>query len=91
MGKGRVLGGLLCVAGAVVFALYVGFVLAKLGWLNLDLFDYATTTSWFVVLPLAVAVWVVSALGVWLGWIMVTTKEVKPPAEEGAKKEEEKK
>ena len=89
MGKTRALGAVLCVVGAIVFALYVGFVLAKLGWLSFDFFEYATTTSWFIVIPVAVGVWVVSALGVWLGWIMATTKEVAPVTE--SPKEEKKK
>ncbi len=89
MGKTRALGAVLCVVGAIVFALYVGFVLAKLGWLNFGLFEYATTSSWFIVIPVAVGVWVVSALGVWLGWIMATTKEIVPTTE--SSKEEKKK
>lgn len=86
MGKTRALGALLCVVGVVIFALYVGFVLAKLDLIQTGLFEYATTSSWFIVLPVAVGVWVVSALGVWLGWIMATTKEVAPPVESEEKK-----
>lgn len=88
MGKGKIVGVLLCIVGAIVFALYVGFVIAKVGWLEVGLFEYAKTTSWFVVLPVAIGVWVVSALAVWLGWIMATTKEVTSPPPEPEKKEE---
>lgn len=82
---------MLCVIGAVVFALYIGFVLAKLGWIKVDYFEYAATTSWFIVLPVVVGVWVLSALGVWLGWIMATTKEVAPVVESSESSEEKKK
>lgn len=80
LGKTRVFGGLLSVVGVVAIIFYIGFVLTKLGLdLGLGFFEYAATTSWFVVLPIAVGVWVVAGLAVWLGWIMATTKEVAPP------------
>jgi uncharacterized membrane protein len=39
-------------------------------------------------LPVTVGVLVVCALGVWLGWIMATTKEYTPPPAPEEKKEE---
>jgi len=91
LGKTRALGGLLCVVGIIGIVLYIGFILSKLGLLNMGLFEYASTTSWFVALPIAVGVWVIAGLGVWLGWIMATTKEAAPPVEVEEKKKEGKK
>jgi uncharacterized membrane protein len=39
-------------------------------------------------LPVTVGVLVVCALGMWLGWIMATTKEYTPPPAPVEKKEE---
>lgn len=39
-------------------------------------------------LPVTVGVLVVCLLGIWLGWIMATTKEYAPPAVPAEKKEE---
>jgi hypothetical protein len=84
LGKTRVLGGLLCLVCAIAIILYIGFVITKLG-LNIHFFEYAATTSWFIVLPVVVGVWVLAGLGLWLGWIMATTKEVSPPMPESEK------
>lgn len=36
------------------------------------------TTPLAIVLPVVVGVLVIAGLGFWLGWIMVTTKEITP-------------
>lgn len=69
---------MLCVVCVIAMVLYIGFVLTKLG-LGHGFFEYAAETSWFIVLPVAIGVWVLAGLGLWLGWIMATTKEVAPP------------
>jgi len=47
------------------------------------------TTPLAIILPVVVGVLVITGLGFWLGWIMVTTKEVTPAsAPESASPEE---
>jgi hypothetical protein len=40
---------------------------------------YGTAPLWLV-LPVIIGILVLAGLGFWLGWIMVSTKEVSPPA-----------
>jgi hypothetical protein len=44
--------------------------------------------GWSFALPITVGVLVVCLLGMWLGWIMATTKEYTPPPAPAEKKEE---
>jgi hypothetical protein len=64
--------------GVVAIILYVGFVLLPFFGVNVWIFQPYTSPLWLVI-PVAVGVWIVAGLGVWLGWIMATTKEVAPP------------
>jgi hypothetical protein len=41
-----------------------------------------------ILLPIVIGVLVVAGLGFWLGWIMVTTKEVAPAPVEASKEKE---
>lgn len=77
MGASRALGALMCVVTVLVAVLhlYFGYVVDP-GRLSLAF-----------ALPVTVGVLAVCVLGFWLGWIMVTTKEVSPPTAP-AKKEE---
>jgi zinc transporter ZupT len=79
VGKGRILGVLLCIVGILVAGahLYIGY------WIG-------THPNLAFALPVTAGVLVVCALAVWLGWIMATTKEVQSPPPEPEKKEEQK-
>lgn len=70
MGASRALGGLLCVATVLVAALHTYF-----GYFT----GAAVGMGLSFALPVTVGVLAVCVLGFWLGWIMVTTKEVSPP------------
>lgn len=80
MSKTRMLGGIAFIAGilVIILHLYFGYVSGGEG-------SWARTALAFA-LPVTVGVIVVCGLLIWLGWIMVTTKEVVPPTE--SKKEE---
>jgi hypothetical protein len=101
MGATRALGGLVLLVCIVIIVLYLGWLLApSISALRnrvtigpLVLWPADRGVSLWVALPVILGVWVVCGLGAWLGWIMVTTKEVAPvPVEEKAeeKKTEEK-
>lgn len=82
MGVSRALGALLCVVCVVIAALYVYFPF---------IVGYGAAPLWLV-LPVVVGVYILAALGFWLGWIMASTKEVSPaPSVTEGKAEEEKK
>jgi hypothetical protein len=68
MGASRAIGALLCVVCVVIAALYVYFPFVV---------GYGTAPLWLV-LPVIIGVFILAALGFWLGWIMATTKEVSP-------------
>jgi hypothetical protein len=53
----------------IILHLYFGYLAAGVSW--------AASTLAFA-LPITVAVLAVAGLGLWLGWIMLTTKEVSP-------------
>jgi len=76
---GRALGAVICIACAVV-------VIAEL-WFGLvnPLRDPFRSTPLAIILPVVVGVLAVAGLGFWLGWIMVTTKEVAPAPVEASK------
>ncbi len=82
MGASRALGGLLCVATVLVAALHIYF-----GYLS----GAAIGMGLSFALPVTVGVIAVCVLGFWLGWIMVTTKEVSPPPAPAKSEEEESK
>jgi uncharacterized membrane protein YciS (DUF1049 family) len=67
---------------AIAIVFYIGFVLGPI--LNIWWFQDYTAPLWIVV-PVVVGVWVLAGLGLWLGWIMTTTKEVSPPMSEPEK------
>lgn len=71
MGMSRALGALLCIATILVAVLHIYF-----GYLT----GAAIGMGLSFALPVTVGVLAVCGLGFWLGWIMVTTKEVSPPA-----------
>ncbi|MEW6222337.1 MAG: hypothetical protein AB1476_03325 [Candidatus Hadarchaeota archaeon] len=80
MGTTRALGAVLLVVCLVVLVahIYFGYLTPR------ELMPLAFA------LPVTLGVLVVCALGMWLGWIMATTKEYTPPATGEAKKEEKK-
>lgn len=69
MSKSRALGALLCVVAVIVIILHIwfGYVVNTWSWGALSF-----------ALPVTVGLVVVCGLGLWLGWIMATTKEVSP-------------
>ena len=73
MGASRILGALLCVGCVVVAVFYILFAIAPGVWI----FAPYTAPLWLV-LPVVVGILVLAGLGFWLGWIMVSTKEVVP-------------
>lgn len=82
MGKTRVLGGLLAAACVAIIILHLYF-----GYMNTT---YSTNElSLAFKLPITVGILAVGALGLWLGWIMLTTREVSPPPIMPQKKAEE--
>ncbi len=83
MGKTRALGALLSIAciAVMVLHLYFGYVNNPAAW--------AIGLSF--ALPVTVGVLAACGLGLWLGWIMATTKEVAPPKVEPAKESTEEK
>ncbi len=68
MGASRTIGGLLCVVCVVIAALYVYFPF---------IVGYGTAPLWLVI-PVVIGVFILAGLGFWLGWIMVSTKEIAP-------------
>lgn len=68
---GRALGAVICVVCLLVaiVELYWGLVNPLLG---------VRTTPLAIILPVVIGVLVITGLGFWLGWIMVTTKEITP-------------
>lgn len=71
MGASRALGVLLCVVCAVVIVAEIYFGL-YLTWVE-------RAAPLAISIPVVLGVVVVAGLGLWLGWIMATTKEVAPP------------
>ena len=69
MGTSRAIGALLCVVCVVIVALYIYFPF---------IVGYGTAPLWLV-LPVVTGIFILAALGFWLGWIMFSTKEVSPP------------
>ena len=71
MGASRALGGLLCAACAVVVILHLwyGYLADGSLW---------PTLSLAFALPITVGVLAICGLGLWLGWIMATTKPAAP-------------
>ncbi len=79
---GRALGAVICVACLLVaiVELYFGVFAMKDG-----------RAPWSIGLPVVIGVLVIAGLGFWLGWIMVTTKEITPaPAPSESAPSEEK-
>lgn len=70
---GRALGAVICVA-----CLLVAIVELYWGLVNPIFLAGVRTTPLAIVLPVVVGVLVIAGLGFWLGWIMVTTKEITP-------------
>jgi hypothetical protein len=63
---------LLCIASVVVIILHIAA-----GYFGF--FGAVGRPSLAFALPVTVGLLVVCGLGIWLGWIMATTKEVAPP------------
>jgi hypothetical protein len=80
VGKTRILGGLLCAVSALVIILHIYF----------GYYPHRAQISLAFALPVTVGVFVICALGLWLGWIMATTKEVTPPVASEEKEEKKK-
>jgi len=81
---GRALGALICVACAAV-------AIAEIYWgLVNTVFGSGLRVPLAISLPVVVGVLVICGLGFWLGWIMVTTKEVAPAPVEAPEPKEEK-
>jgi len=80
---GRALGALICVACAAVAIAELWFGLVDAQILN----SYVHKA---IGLPVVIGVLVICGLGFWLGWIMVTTKEVAPAPVEASEPKEEK-
>jgi len=84
MKKSRIVGFLLCLVSAVVGVLHLFF-----GYINTG----RPQISLAFALPLTIILFVALALGFWLGWIMLTTKEAEsaptPPTEDSEEDESE--
>ena len=81
MGTSRALGGLLCVATILVAILHLYF-----GYISGGSGAWARGALAFA-LPITVGIIAVCGLGCWLGWIMLSTKEVSSPAPAKPKEE----
>ena len=79
---GRALGAVICVVCVVVAIVHIffGYVAGGSG-------AWARGALAFA-LPITVGILVICGLGFWLGWIMVTTKEVAPAPVEASKEKE---
>ena len=76
MNSSRILGGLLCIASALVAIvhLYFGYITGS---------TLIPPQGLAFALPVTIFLLVATGLGFWLGWIMATTKEAEPaPAPE---------
>ncbi len=71
MNSSRILGGLLCVASALVAILHLYF-----GYMTGN--TLIPPQGLAFALPVTVFLLVATGLGFWLGWIMATTKEAEP-------------
>ena len=81
---GRALGAVICVV-----CLLVAIVELYWGLVNPVFMAGVRTTPLAIILPVVIGVLVIAGLGFWLGWIMVTTKEITPtPVSESASPEE---
>ncbi len=85
MGKTRALGALLSIAciAVIMLHIYFGYIAAGAGTWALGALSFA--------LPVTIGLLAVCGLGLWLGWIIATTKEVTPPPVGPAKESTEEK
>jgi len=79
---GRALGAVICVLCVVVAIVHIFF-----GYVAGGSNAWARGALAFA-LPITVGILVICGLGFWLGWIMVTTKEVAPAPVEASKEKE---
>ena len=79
---GRALGAVICVVCVVVAIVHIFF-----GYVSGGTGAWARGALAFA-LPITVGILVICGLGFWLGWIMVTTKEVAPAPVETPKEKE---
>lgn len=70
MGTSRIIGALLCVGCVVIAVAHIFFGYIRGTW--------GPGTLAFA-LPVTAGVLILAGLGFWLGWIMVSTKEISPP------------
>jgi len=78
---GRALGAVICVVCLLVAIVHIFFGYVSGGG------SWARGTLSFA-LPITAGILVICGLGFWLGWIMVTTKEITPASAESASPEE---